>query len=285
MDAIPTNRRSAPRFAARLIAGGAIAALALTAGAGLGAGTAFAGAEILPHRALYTMSLGKARSSSKVANVSGLMSFEWADACEGWTTQQRFMLRFVYSEGEEMTMTTTYSTWETKDGLRYRFNVRKLVNGEPDEDVRGSARLDASGGGGTAEFAEPDELEMELPAGTMFPTAHTITLLERARSGESFLNRPVFDGADVDGPTEISAVIGRPVPASATAAGGALAGQTGWPVRLAFFPDGTDSPQPEYEMSIRLLQNGVAESLEIDYGDFTVNAILDRLEALPRSGC
>ena len=58
-----------------------------------------------------------------------------------------------------------------------------------------------------------------------------------------------------------------------------------WPIRVAFFPTQSDSAQPEYERSLHLLDNGIAESMQIDYGDFTVNAVLDKIEALPKSGC
>lgn len=239
--------------------------------------------EIAPHRAIYRMALKSARSGSKVNDVRGSMLFEWADACDGWTTEQRFQLRFVYAEGEAMNMTTTYATWEAKDGQRYRFNVRKLVNGELDEEVRGDAALNDSTGG-VARFAKPDEMEMPLPVGTMFPTTHTLAVLDHARREESFFSSTVFDGADAEGTTEISAVIGRPGVAGAPA-DPLLRDQKAWSVRLAFFPADSDSAAPEYEMGMRLLRNGVAESMVIDYGDFAVDAVLEKIEALPKSGC
>ncbi len=243
-----------------------------------------AAADILPHRAVYKMSLLSARNSSKVSDVRGRMMFEWADACDGWTTEQRFQLRFVYAEGDEMAMNTNYTTWEAKDGQRYRFNVRKLVNGEVDEEVRGEARLEKDGSG-SATFTKPETQEMKLPDGSMFPTAHTLAILDHAGAGDTFFNRIVFDGADAEGATEVSTVIGNPIEGKEEAIDPLLKGKKGWPVRMAFFPLKSDAAQPEYEMSLRLLQNGVAESMQIDYGDFTVNAILEKVEALPKSKC
>ena len=242
-------------------------------------------AAIQPHRAIYRMSLLSARNSSKVSDVRGRMMFEWADACDGWTTEQRFQLRFVYSEGDEMAMNTNYTTWEAKDGLRYRFNVRKLINGEVDDDVRGEANLTPNGGTGSAQFTKPEPQEMALPLGTMFPTAHTLAILDHARRGENFFSRTVFDGADADGATEVSTVIGQAGAAKESGKDALLRDAKAWPVRMAFFPTHSDSAQPEYEMSLRLLQNGIAESMQIDYGDFTINAVLDKIEALPKSGC
>lgn len=241
-------------------------------------------AKIQPHRAIYAMSLGSARNGSKVSDVRGRMMFEWADACDGWTTEQRFQLRFVYSEGDDMAMNTNYTTWEAKNGLRYRFNVRKLVNGELDEEVRGEANLQADGAG-TAQFTKPEPQEMELPAGTMFPTAHTLAILDHAERNEPFFTRTIFDGSDADGPTEVSTVTGKPGAPKESGKDPLLKVGKSWPVRMAFFPVQSDSAQPEYEMSLRLLENGIAESMQIDYGDFTVNAVLEKIEALPKSGC
>jgi hypothetical protein len=273
---------------------GAVLAAAVSAGALFAAPPALAqpaatslaavAAKIQPHRAIYAMSLGSARNGSKVSDVRGRMMFEWADACDGWTTEQRFQLRFVYSEGEDMAMNTNYTTWEAKNGLRYRFNVRKLVNGEVDEEVRGEANLSADGAG-SAQFTKPEPQEMELPAGTMFPTAHTLAILDHADRKEPFFTRTIFDGSDAEGPTEVSTVVGKPsAPKDATKDQLLKVGKA-WPVRMAFFPVQSDSAQPEYEMSLHLLENGIAESMQIDYGDFTVNAVLEKIEALPKSGC
>ncbi|KAA0589922.1 cell envelope integrity EipB family protein [Azospirillum oryzae] len=289
MDPVLLDRLSA--FPATV---GAVLAAAVSTGALLAASPVLAqpaatsmaavAARIQPHRAIYTMSLASARNGSKVSDVRGRMMFEWADACDGWTTEQRFQLRFVYSEGDDMAMNTNYTTWESKDGLRYRFNVRKLVNGEVDEEVRGEANLNRDGAG-TAQFTKPEPQEMDLPAGTMFPTAHTLAILDHAERKDPFFARTIFDGSDAEGPTEVSTVVGKPGAPTDGGKDPLLKVGKAWPVRMAFFPTQSDSAQPEYEMSLHLLENGIAESMQIDYGDFTVNAVLDKIEALPKSGC
>lgn len=258
---------------------------------GTSAPSAWAAVEIAPHRAIYGMTLGSVRSNSPVADVRGHMMFEWADACDGWTIEQRFQLNFLYAEGDQMTMTTNYVTWESKDGLNYRFNVRKLVSGELDEEVRGEAVLEPDAAGGWARYLRPEPLTRELAPGTLFPTRHTIELLGRAVAGERFFTRAVFDGADTEGATEISAVVTDPVEAGAVEpdavdgdAAELLTGRA-WPVRLAFFPTDSVDGLPEYEMTLVLLANGVAKSMLIDYGDFTVSAVLEELQALPRLNC
>lgn len=291
MDIVLPNRRSPIRLACVATAAAVLVSLAPLSSPGAAERRPAVqpqpsvAADIAPHRAIYRMSLLSARNSSKVTGVRGSMMFEWADACDGWTTEQRFQLRFLYAEGDETNMTTNYTTWEAKNGLRYRFNVRKLINGELDEDLRGEATLKPGNGGGEARFSKPEEAEMKLPSGTMFPTAHTLAILEHARDQKPFFSRTIFDGADAEGATDVSAVIGKAVPARKEADAPLLRNQTGWPVRMAFFPLASDAATPEYEMSIRLLRNGVVDSMQIDYGDFAVDAVLEKLEPLPKSGC
>ncbi len=275
------NRRSATRHGAS-VALGLFLLLVTGEAQALDAGVI---TDIQPHRAIYKMSLASVRNSSKVSDVRGRMMFEWADACDGWTTEQRFQLRFAYSEGDEMDMSTNYTTWEAKNGQRYRFNVRKLVNGETDEDIRGEARIDKADAVGSAHFNKPEPQDMELPVGSLFPTSHTLGILQHALAGEKFFNAVVFDGADAEGSTEVNTFISQASSSVAEAGGGMLKDKKSWAVRMAFFPLNSDSAQPEYEMSLKLLQNGVAESMQIDYGDFTIKAILESLQALPKSGC
>ncbi len=241
---------------------------------------------VVPHRALYQMQLAGTRTGSAVTGVSGRMVFEWADACEGWTIEQRFQLTFQYAEGNRVEMVTNYATWETKDGRSYRFNVRRLMNGELDEEVRGDASVDAAGQG-RVRYLRPEAREEALPPGTLFPTAHTLELLRAARVDERFVARVVFDGSDNEGPTDVSAAIGAGGKPRVTlpGPGGALLAGTMYPVRMAFFPVASGNPEPQYEMTLWLLENGVAEQMLIDYGDFRVQGILRELEALPAPRC
>jgi EipB-like len=245
--------------------------------------------EIAPHRALYSMSLAQTKTNSGVVAARGTMVYEWGETCDGWTVEQRYRLRMQYAEAAEVEVSSNFVTWESKDGLRYRFNERKLRNGEVDEEVRGEASLDGPGKGGRAEFAKPQKSRIDLAAGTMFPTAHTLFLIERAQASDQFVAKDVFDGAGEDRSVEITAVIGQPQTAEQTAAEGGvdspLLKRPSWRIRLAFFPSDSKSDKPDYELGMRLLNNGVSRDMTLDYGDFAIRAKLDEIEALPKPNC
>jgi hypothetical protein len=243
--------------------------------------------DIAPHRALYTMTLGTSKSNSGVIGARGTMVYEWGETCDGWTIQQRYRLRMQYAESDEVEISSNYVTWEAKDGLRYRFNERKMRNGEVDEEIRGEARLDGPGKGGVAEFTRPSSSRIDLAPGTIFPTKHTIELIEHAAAGDQFLARNVFDGSGEESSVEITAAIAAEQDASAGSgpAKSPLLQRPSWRVRLAFFPAGSTSEQPDYELGMRLHDNGVSRDMVLDYSDFAIKARLDEIEALPKPSC
>lgn len=265
-------------------------AFAVAACLWLGAIPAASAVEIAPHRALYSLTLGSTKSSSGVVGASGAMVYEWGETCDGWTVQQRFRLRLQYAEQDGVEVSSNLVTWEAKNGLRYRFNERRLRNGEPDEEIKGEAKLDGQGKGGTAEFTRPETTTLALAPGVLFPTAHTILLIDRAQAGEQFVTRQVFDGATVENASQITAVIGRALKPGAgngedKPADSPLLRRSAWRMRLAFFPANDKSGQPDYELGMRLLDDGVSQDMSLDYGDYVIRAKLDEIEPLPRPTC
>lgn len=256
----------------------------------LGALPAAHAVDIAPHRALYSLSLGSAKTSSGVVSATGAMVYEWGETCGGWTVQQHFRLRLQYAEQDNVDVSSNLVTWEAKDGLRYRFNERRMRNGELDEEVKGEAKLDGLGKGGSAEFSKPSATTLSLPPGTLFPTAHTLVLIQRAQAGDQFVSRQVFDGATVESSSQITAVIGpqlKPGPSSPDEKlpSSPLLNRPSWRVRLAFFPADGKSEEPDYELGMRLLDNGVSQDMSLDYSDYVIRATLDEIEALPRPSC
>lgn len=244
---------------------------------------------ITPHRAIYDMSLTSVKNGSNISTVSGRMLFEWADVCDGWAVQQHLRLHFNYAEGDESDVTSTELTWESKDGTAYNFNVRRLTNGKETEVYRGKASLSAKGG--TVTYSEPVGKTTKLPPGTLFPSAHTMLILQKANAGDKFFSRRVFDGSDEVGSDDVSAFIypqdikWQSADMGSKLRNNPLLSQPSWPVRMAFFKLDSETGEPDYEMNLNLLNNGIARTMQIDYGDFTVSGKLINIEAMPHSGC
>jgi hypothetical protein len=101
----------------------------------------------------------------------------------------------------------------------------------------------------------------------------------------------VFDGSDEDGISDISAFIGpeegqlQTAEADPKLKNNPVLDQQAWPVRMAFFKLDTETGEPDYEMNLTLLANGVARNMLLDYGDFSVSGTLSDIEALPPTNC
>ena len=244
---------------------------------------------LVPHRATYDMKLSVARPNSGIVEVNGRMVLEMVDSCEAWEVKQRIKLKFLRNDGEEFDTDSSFTSYETKDGLGLRFSVRNIQDQEVEEELRGHADLEATGGKGRASFSLPEARSFELPAGTLFPTTHLALIIRHARDGDKSVSYSVFDGARLDGAFTVNAVIGKPPRgAGAPVVRGdvGLLRQQSWGVRLAFFAAGDQgTANPEYELALDLLANGVARSMLLDYGDFAVDARLVQIQALPRPRC
>lgn len=244
------------------------------------------GVTLAPHRAVYALSLGSLESSSAVIDAAGRFEFEWRDVCDGWTVSQKFRIGLLYEGGVSVTFGWSLSSWESKDGNRYRFFIRRFDGSGLTETVRGEAEL-GEDGSGTAVFHTPEEREVALPAGTLFPTRHTMHVLARAESGDVPVWTLVFDGSGDEGLFGVSAALSRRLaPNTPTRLSSSLLrGIPSWRVDLAFFATGEENAEPEQEQGLRLFANGVVDEMRLDYGDFVLDADLTELTSLPSPDC
>lgn len=251
--------------------------------------------DLAAHRAIYDMTLLKASRNSDVSAMEGEMFLEWADACDGWTVNQKVRMVSQLRDGPQMENHFNFSSWESYDGLRFRFAMRSLNMGDPVEQVAGSAYIRDEGKGGHVQFSAPEGAELELPAGTMFPSSHLIMLVEQAMAGARHFERTVFSGSGMDSLNPVSVFIGNPIAGDEEMphhvregekqpfAG--LVGHKSWPVGLAYYPIASGGAEPEFEVDYRLFEHGVAADLTLNYGDFVLSAVLEELELLPAPDC
>jgi hypothetical protein len=242
---------------------------------------------IAPHRAAYKLELKRTRRDSRVSEATGAMVYTWGETCDGWLVDQQFVLNVVRGDGNVMQLAADSSTWESKDGTRLRFNIKRERNGQEVEKIRGEARLDGENGAGVAVFEMPKPARIKLPKGTVFPTMHTLRLMRRAAEGAKVDRQLVFDGSELEPPGFVSAFI---LPLKNPKNQSEVILPPLWrqkvrKINLAFFSALGKAPEPEFEMLIALQDNGIASSLVLDYGDYAVRGTLARLKALKKPDC
>ena len=259
-------------------------ALAATLAAGAAAPQAnatAAGNGLLSHRAIYRLSLADSDRESALTRVRGGLVLEWRATCDGWLSQQRLGFVAEAGEGPGFAYDVRFSSWESLDRTQLLFTMRSFDGSNLQEEFRGSAKLDAPGAPGTVSYTLPKPEQEPLPAGTIFPTEHVVDLIDAARAGEQVLSRQVFDGSGEDALTRATAVIGQAKTSSLP--GGDS--ETVWPISVAYFPLDGDDALPQFEISFDLSAQGVMSNVRLDYGEFTLDAALERLEPLTAPDC
>lgn len=274
--------------AALVLAGPAPAQPAAPTGQPAAAPAALPGTEAMAaHRAAYRLSFDRARDNSDIARAEGVMLFEVLDACDGWASRQRLTMRLQDRDGQTVETASDYSTWESKDGRRLRYSLTQMTGGAVSNRITGEANLQPDGTG-TARYEQPRPSQETLPAGTLLPMAHTLRAIAAARAGERIVNVPLMDGTSDDGAQESTTVLSPwRREAEANARFPLLANQESGRMRIAFFGkdnNGGGASSPDYEVGLRYYANGVADELNMDFGEFAVNGRLETLEALP-GGC
>jgi hypothetical protein len=178
-------------------------------------------------------------------------------------------------------MDSDYATWEAKDGLNFRFHMVQKSDGNITNQTDGSARLTRTGGTGEVQYKSPKDTKASLPAGTLFPMMHTIAIINAAREGKKYLALPLFDGTDDDGFEDSSiAIIDWKPPAATPHA--ILTPLASTRVRIAFFDHASGAPTPTYEVAMRYWENGIADAMLMDFGDFVMDAKLTELTPIPK---
>lgn len=235
---------------------------------------------LLAHKALYTLTLDTAKSSDVIA-ARGTMGYEVTDACDGWAVRQRLTMTITNSDGQDIEMSSDYATWESKDGLKFRYHMRQTTDTAVTSQTDGEASLVKAGGAGEARYTSPHDSTSALPAGTVFPMAHTAAIIAAARDKKRFLALPLFDGTDENGVEDSFIVVLDWKPPM----------QTKWPVlsllpstrvHISFFDHGPEAITPSYEVAMRYWENGVADDMKMNFGDFVMRAKMKEFAPQPR---
>lgn len=275
---------------AALLATGLI--LGSSTGASTGALAADAFAALPSYRASFKMSLLKARSDASVASADGQMFFEWKRVCGGYSYLQKSYTDYVTNEGEVQRQELTSESFESTDGTEYTFHFVDRMDGTLVEEYQGRGTLSPDGKGGLVEYSKPAPAEVELRAGTVFPTVYTLDILNAARAGKRTVSRSIFDGMGDEARYDANAFIAKEMkPEPATPFDdmidpkGLLTGHRSWNVDIAFYTDTTSDGLPDYEMSARFYDNGVTTDLTFNYGDIQMKGDLERIEPVVDETC
>ena len=135
-----------------------------------------AAAAIVPHRAVYDLSLVQMRKGADLSSVTGRLAFEVdGSACEGWSSSFRMMNRFQPTEGDTKLMDTQTTTFESGDALTMRLNQKEFLNGTLSSETRIAVSRDAVGQPGKGEQGEAGSAPFVVQGGAELESSRATT--------------------------------------------------------------------------------------------------------------
>ncbi|MCB1462466.1 MAG: cell envelope integrity EipB family protein [Nitratireductor sp.] len=269
-----------------LTAAPVLAALLATPAAASGFGI------LVPHRAVYDLSLKEASDRSGIEAMTGRIVYELSgNECDGVSIRYRFVTNITTSEEAYQTDQQT-TTFESPNGLEFNFLTKSFVDKQLESTVKGTATRTKDGV--KVVLSDPQRRDLELPP-AIFISTHLIDIIGAAKDGEQLLKRDVFDGSDeadevVASTTFIGEgkVVSEPLEGENAESVAMLEGQKTWPVTISYFEKGVGNAAeslPIYEASFLLYDNGISRKLTMRYPDYALTGDLTSLEMLKKVPC
>ena len=268
---------------------GAVFACTLVFAAPAAAVEAPAGSIVLvPHRAVYDLTLGQTRENAQVAGVRGRILYDFdGNACDGYTLQFRQVSELDSGEGKISTSDLRSTTWEGGDARSFKFTSQNFLDQKLVDAVDGHAEHGASAT--AVDLVKPEHKLLDIDAAVVFPTEHMVRVIEAARAGKTILDFPVYDGSDSgDKVYDTLTVIGHKLAPDerkhddAADAEPKLAATARWPVTISYFEKNKNQKSteqtPVYAIGFELYENGISRALSLDYNDFVVTGKLTSLQ-------
>jgi hypothetical protein len=235
--------------------------------------------QLVSHRAIYQLSLIEAANKSDWDSVEGRMVYELLGSeCEGFTQNFRQILVLSGPKQGQRILDNFSSSSEAPDGNSMRFLAKEMAGDGTVEVTSGDAKLLA--GQLSAHFNSPMQAEMKLDKNLLFPVAYTKAVIREAIAQHHIYSALQFDGTD-----QI-----KPVQASFAIIGNEIFGNVGletilrdkdysllkrWPISIGYSSNAQkDLAESEYTVFEELFENGVAQSLILDFKDFKLSGKL-----------
>ncbi len=249
---------------------------------------------MVPHRAVYDLVLDGSAAGSNVSDIRGRLVFDFAGSeCKGYSLNTRLVTAIVDREGKASLTDIRSESWEQADGARFRFDTSQFVNNELSETTKGDARRAKDASSVSINLQKPAKSKLSVSGTVMFPTQHSLAILDAAAQGKRRVHADLFDGSEKGSKVyETTAFIGNALPAGANAKlpavenAAQLDGLVSWPVMISYYDKSQNNEGlPVYEISFRLYSNGVSRKLKLDYGNFSMSGEISQIEFTKSAPC
>ena len=211
-----------------------------------------------------------------VDKASGYLLIDWLNSCQNsWVSNQRMMTRFINSHGVGTLSEINYSLNEMNTGEKMDFVLEIKENAEVQERFYGMAKKDSNL---EVKFKQR-ETKHNFPKDVIFPRQFLDDIVSNLNSNKKIMVRNVYEGTIPEKYFKISVFFTDEV---LTVKNNILPKNISndfRKVRMAYYQDNEQTPI--FEQTVLLNNQGIANSFQYDYPDYSLFLKLKKIKLVP----
>jgi hypothetical protein len=240
-------------------------------------------ADLLSHKAFYLLNIKKIDIKSSLKGGKGQSILEMKKVCNGWDVNEDYVLVYELANKKNAKSFSSYKTYENLDGSQHSFQVNEKSDFNGENSFEGYVQKFKNKIIGL--LINKNTKKLSFDNDILFPIEHLKLLINAAKNKEKNFTSKVFFGSNEEKLIKIvSAFIGKKRISKLNKNVSSLK-QNIWPIKLAFYNIDTKQSKPDYEIKLEIDEDGIIHYYETDYGDFVIEANLEKLSYLDNLKC
>ena len=208
-----------------------------------------------------------------VDKATGYLVIDWLNSCENsWVSNQRMMTRFVNSHGVGTVSEINYSLNELDNGEKMDFVLEIKENAEVQERFYGMAKKVSD-----LEIKFKDrEIKHNFPSDVIFPRQFLDDIISNLNSKKKIMVRNVYEGTIPDKYFKISVFFTDEIQTIENDILPKNISNKFRKVKMAYYQDNEQTPI--FEQTVLLNDQGIANSFQYDYPDYSLLLKLKKIK-------
>lgn len=208
-----------------------------------------------------------------VDKATGYLVIDWLNSCENsWVSNQRMMTKFVNSHGVGTVSEINYSLNELDNGEKMDFVLEIKENAEVQERFYGMAKKVSD-----LEIKFKDrEIKHNFPSDVIFPRQFLDDIISNLDSKKKIMVRNVYEGTIPDKYFKISVFFTDEIQTIENDILPKNISNKFRKVKMAYYQDNEQTPI--FEQTVLLNSQGIANSFQYDYPDYSLRLNLKKIK-------
>ncbi len=211
-----------------------------------------------------------------VDKASGYLLIDWLNSCQNsWVSNQRMMTRFINSHGVGTLSEINYSLNEMNSGDKMEFVLEIKENAEVQERFYGMAKKSSDL---EVKFKQR-ETKHNFPTDVIFPRQFLDDIISNLNSKKKIMVRNVYEGTIPDKYFKISVFFTDEIKIVKNNIISKNISNEFRKIKMAYYQDSEQTPI--FEQTVLLNDQGIANSFQYDYPDYSLSLKLKKIKLVP----